>query len=93
MKQQVDVIVMFSKTGDITPMRIRMADEEGERRSFDIINHRLISDVGARTMPDGMFVSSGTLAYECYIEVNGRKRMIRLYYTPKVGNSWIMTDD
>ena len=33
MKQEVDVIVMFSNTGDITPMRIRMVDEEGERRS------------------------------------------------------------
>ena len=93
MKQEVDVIVCFSKTGEITPMRIRLVDEEGERRSFDIKSQRNISDNVSRTMPDGMFISGNTLAYECYIEVAGRKRMVRLYYTPGIKNAWIMTDE
>ena len=92
MRQEVDVIVCFSKTGEITPMRIRLVDEEGERRSFDIRSYRNISDGGCRTMPDGMYIAGNTLAYECYIEVAGRKRMIRLYYTPKIDSAWIMTD-
>ena len=38
------------------------------------------------------YIAANTLANECYIEVAGRKRMVRLYYTPGIKNAWIMTD-
>ncbi len=93
MKQTVDVIVMFSKEGEIKPMRIRLVDEEGERRSFDIKSSRFIGGKGAQTLPDGMYISNGTIAFECKIEVHGRARMIRLYYTPRTDNTWTMIDE
>lgn len=92
MKQTVDVIAMHSKEGTITPLRIRLVDEEGERREFTIKSYRDVSGQGARTMPDGMSISNTTLCYECYIEVGGTRRLIRLYYSPSIGGTWTMTD-
>ena len=92
MKQTVDVIAMFSKEGDITPMRIRLVDEEGVRRSFDIKSFKEISGNGAQTLPDGMYISGTTIAFECIIQVDGVSRLVRLYYRPAVKATWTLTD-
>ena len=92
MKQTVDVIAMFSKEGDITPMRIRLVDEEGVRRSFDIKSFKEISGNGAQTLPDGMYISGTTIAFECIIQVDGVSRLVRLYYRPVVKATWTLTD-
>ncbi len=92
MKQTVDVIAMFSKEGDITPMRIRLVDEEGVRRSFDIKSFKEIGGKGAQTLPDGMYISGTTIAFECMIEVNRVSRLVRLYYQPALKATWTMTD-
>ncbi|MBR3517872.1 MAG: hypothetical protein IKN07_00385 [Lachnospiraceae bacterium] len=90
MKQDVDVIALHKKDGSIVPLRIRLIDEEGVAREFTIKQYRDVSGQGAREMPDGMYISNSFLAYECYIEVAGVRRLVRLYY--RYGNAWIMTD-
>lgn len=92
MKQEVDVIALHQKDGHIVPLRIRLVDEEGEKREFTIKQYRDVSGQGARTMPDGMYIGDNILAYECYIEVAGVRRLVRLYYRPGINSSWTMTD-
>ena len=56
--------------------------EDGQRQAFAIKEYRDLSGLGARTMPDGVYVSDNTLVYECKICVFDRLRLVRLYYTP-----------
>ena len=80
--KDVDVICSFSHDGVITPLRIRMTDEDGQRQAFNIKEYRDLSGLGARTMPDGVYVANNTLVFECKICVFHRLRLIRLYYNP-----------
>ena len=80
--QAIDVICNFTKEGVIIPMRIRVIDEDGMPQIFIIKEYRICSHQGAKTMPDGVFVSERTLVYECKIVVFGRLRTIRLYLQP-----------
>lgn len=80
--RDVDVICSFLHDGSIIPLRIRMTDEDGQKQAFSIKEYRDLSGLGARTMPDGVYVTDSTLVYECKICVFDRLRLIRLYYTP-----------
>ena len=80
--KDVDVICSFSHDGVITPLRIRMTDEDGQRQAFNIKEYRDLSGLGARTMPDGVYVANNTLVFECKICVFRHLRLIRLYYNP-----------
>ena len=92
MKQTVDVIALHQTDGSIIPLRIRLTDEEGERREFTILQYRDIGGKGNQTLPDGGCISNDTLAYECYIEVAGVRRLIRLYHKPVLQSHWTLTD-
>ena len=89
--KEVDVICSFMRNGKLIPMRIRMTDEDGQKQAFTIKDYRDLSGLGARTMPDGVYVADNTLVYECRICVFDRLRLIRLYYNPS-GMTWKMTD-
>ena len=80
--KDVDVICSFMHGGSIIPLRVRITDEDGQRQAFTIKEYRDLSGLGARTMPDGVYVSDTTLVYECKICVFDKLRLIRLYYTP-----------
>ncbi len=86
----VDVICQHSRDGTISPIRIRIRDEEGEYQAYTIKEFNDISHHGARELPDGVYVSDRTLVFECYITVFGRRKMVRLYYEPS-GTVWKMT--
>ncbi len=92
MRQSVDVIALHQIDGTTIPLRVRLTDEEGERREFTILQYRDIGGKGNQTFPDGMNIANDTLAYECYIEVAGTRRLIRLYYKPALQGHWTMTD-
>ncbi len=93
MKQEVEVLALHKKDGKIIPVRVRMIDENGEPQEFKIKQYKDVSGLGARAMPDGMHICDSLCAYECYIEVNGMRRLIRLYYHPDARNGhWTMTD-
>ena len=86
----VDVICQHSRDGTISPIRIRMVDDDGEYQTYTIKGFRDMSHQGTKEMPDGVFISDRTLVYECNIMTFGRQRMIRLYYEP-ASTAWKMT--
>ncbi|MBO7387621.1 MAG: hypothetical protein J6Z09_10555 [Lachnospiraceae bacterium] len=86
----VDVICQHSRDGTISPMRIRMVDDDGEYQTYTIKGFRDMSHQGTKEMPDGVYISDRTLVYECNIMTFGRQRMIRLYYEP-TSTAWKMT--
>ncbi len=93
MKQEVDVIALHKKDNTIIPLRIRLIDEEGVVREFTIKQYRFIENKDGQSLPDGMYINSRMYAFECYIEVAGMRRLVRLYYKPdKHYGGWTMTD-
>ncbi len=86
----VDVICQHSRDGTISPMRVRVRDEEGEYQAYTIKGFNDISHQGTRELPDGVYVTDRTLVFECFISVFGRKKMVRLYYEP-ASTVWKMT--
>ncbi len=88
--KDVDVICRFSREGKITPLRVKLTDEDGMRQEYTIKEYRDLSGQGARTMPDGVYVADNTYVYECRICVFERLRLIRLYFNPR-SMLWKMT--
>jgi len=87
---KADVICLHAKDGKVTPLRIRISDEDGQYQAYSIKECRDLSHQGARTMPDGLIVTNNTLNYECKINVFGREKTIRLYSNPPY-LEWKMT--
>ena len=87
--QPVDVICQHSREGKISPIKIRIIDEDGVFQEYKIKGYRNLTGHGARTMPDGVYVNSNTLVYECNITSFGREKRIRLYYDSP-GMKWRM---
>lgn len=88
--RDVEVICHYSTEGKITPLRVKLVDEDGQRQAFIIKEYRDLSGQGARTMPDGIYVADNTYVYECRICVFERLRLIRLYFNPR-SKLWKMT--
>lgn len=86
----VDVICQHTKDGALIPMRLRMRDEEGVYQIYNIKEYKDVSHRGTRTLPDGVFITNNTFAFECRILVFGVKKLIRLYYDPH-STVWHMT--
>ena len=78
----VDVICQHLTDGTVIPMRIRVVDEEGERRVFNISAYKDLSGQGARTMPDGIYVSNDIMVFECHIVIQDQRKSLYLYYFP-----------
>ena len=88
--KEVEVICHYSTDGKITPLRVKLIDADGQRQAFAIKEYKDLSHLGARTMPDGVYVADNTLVYECRISVFDHLRLIRLYYNPR-SMIWKMT--
>ncbi len=88
--QKIDVICQHSRDGSIIPMRIRLRDEDGSYQVYSVKGYQDVTEDGARSMPDGIYVTGETLCFECNIISFGMKRMVRLYYKPS-DKVWIMT--
>lgn len=65
----VDVIYQHSRDGSITPIKVRVVDEEGEYQEYKIKGYRDMSHRGTRMMPDGLYITDKTFIFECNIEV------------------------
>ena len=61
---KADVICLHARDGKVTPLRIRISDEDGQYQAYSIKECRDLSHQGARTMPDGLIVTNNTLNYE-----------------------------
>lgn len=80
--QDVDLICMYSKKGDIIPLRIRVTDEDGLPQVYSIKKFKNLSHRGCMQMPDGVYVTDNTLIFECSILILGTEKTVRLYNTP-----------
>lgn len=89
-RRKVDVICQHSSDGNIMPLKIRFEDEDGQWQTYIIKEYKDISHQGTRTLPDGMFITDNTIAFECKIKVFDSFKRIRLYYFSQ-GMKWIMT--
>lgn len=86
----IDLICCHGAKGELTPIRIRVRDEDGQYQAYSIKAYRDLSHQGARQMPDGVYVSDNTLVFECKIIVFGKEKMVRVYSNnPYL--SWVMT--
>lgn len=86
----IDVICKHSKEGQITPLKIRVVDEDGENQEYRIKEYRDLTGMGTRTTSDGVYVKNDTLVFECKILSFDRVQTIRLYYNP-TKMIWMMT--
>ena len=86
----IDLICCHGTKGEVTPIRIRVRDEDGQYQAYSIQEYRDLSHQGARQMPDGVYVSDNTLVFECKINVFGKEKLVRVYSNnPYL--SWVMT--
>ena len=86
----IDLICCHAIDGGITPLRIRVKDEDGQYQAYAVREYRDLSHQGTRFMPDGVYVSDNTLIFECKILVFGREKKVRLYSNDPY-LSWVMT--
>ena len=84
---ELDVICQHSHDGTIIPLRIRLKDDEGEYQTYTIKQYKDMSYKGAFQLPNGFFVNTTTLSFECRIVVFGVTRRIWLLYNPP-RNKW-----
>ena len=80
--EDLDVICQHCHDGPIIPIRIRVK-EDGEEYVYTIKGYKQISVDGAYTTPDGVYVTSDYLIFECKIAVFGQMKTIRLYFNKR----------
>ncbi|MCR5716636.1 MAG: hypothetical protein K6G23_07310, partial [Lachnospiraceae bacterium] len=56
----IDVICYYARDGSIRPLRIRITGDDGTYRVYRIESYHEVEGQGARTMPDGVYVSNMT---------------------------------
>ena len=89
-KKEIDLICLRGTNGEVTPIRLRLKDEDGQYQAYTIKEYRDLSHHGTKLMSDGVYVTDKTLIFECKIIVFGREKRIRLYSNEPY-LSWIMT--
>lgn len=89
-KKEIDLICLHGTNGEVTPIRLRLKDEDGQYQAYTIKEYRDLSHHGTKLMPDGVYLTDKTLIFECKIIVFGREKRIRLYSNEPY-LSWIMT--
>ena len=77
--KDLDVICQHCHSGQIIPIRIRVS-EDGEYHIYTIKEYYQIYVDGAYTTPDGVYVTSGYIIFECRIIVFGQVKTVRLYF-------------
>ena len=85
---EVDVICEHKADGSIIPMRLRFMNEDGEYQVFTIKGYRESEKKGTHTTGDGIYVGDSTFIFECLIIVMRIKRIVRLYYDPRINTKW-----
>ena len=88
--EKVDVICEHKSDGSLIPMRLRFMNDDGEYETYNIKGYREAEQKGSRTTNDGIYVSESTFIFECMIIAMNTKRIVRLYYDPRINNNWRM---
>lgn len=77
---EVDVICQHSSDGAIIPIRFRLMNDDGQYETYTIKGYKKISQPGAYTTPDGVYVTSCTYIFECNVIILDYKKTVRLYF-------------
>ena len=77
-----DVICQHKTDGTIIPLKIRIADEDGEYQIFNIKSYKVLSDHKEHTLPNGVSatLSNHLWQFECKICVFNMIKRIYLFY-------------
>ncbi len=76
----IDIVCMMAGNGEITPMKLRVVNDNGERQVFKIESFTDLSHRETYTTSDGLFVTNNIRIFDCKIHVFGQQKSIRLYY-------------
>ncbi len=87
MNQKADVICQHTAEGEIIPIKIRFADEDGLFHTYMIRGYRIISKNGEKLLPNEVVTKNHIWTFECKIAVFEKEVMIRLFYNA-FENSW-----
>ncbi|WP_035769712.1 hypothetical protein [Butyrivibrio sp. NC2002] len=85
---EVDVICQHKANGRIIPLRLRFMNEDGQYETYTIKGYREAEKKGAHTTEDGIYTSDSTFIFECLIISAGMKRIVRIYYDPRINSKW-----
>lgn len=85
---EVDVISEHKSDGSIIPLRLRFMNDDGEYETYTIKGYREAEKKGTHTTQDGVYVGDATFVFECLVITAGMKRIIRLYYDPRINSKW-----
>ncbi len=88
--RQIDLICCHDRQGEITPLRLRVKDDDGQYQSYTIRSYKDLSHQGTRITADGIYVTDKTIIFECMIHVFGQEKKVNLYCNEPY-LSWTMT--
>ena len=91
-ENKVDVICQHSRDGTIIPMKLRVADEDGEFQTYLIRSYKDITNYGEVDNHKVATAINHMWTFDCNILVFGRERRIRLLYN-SFENLWRTVED
>lgn len=90
-QMNVDVICQHTKEGLIIPIKIRVADEDGELQTYQVRRFRERSIGGEKyKMPNEVWASNYLRRFECKITIFSVEKTVELFYNGNRG-TWILS--
>lgn len=89
MEKSLDIICQHLSNGDIIPIKVRLADEDGEFHIFQVKSYKVIDRPGDVCLPNLVNTTVSLWTFECKILVFGNLKIIRLHYNTYNGRWWV----
>ena len=87
---KADVIAQHTRNNELIPLRIRVADEDGEEQTYAVKGYKRLNANGKVMLPNEVTVMSHTKYFQCKIEVFGRQKIVDLTYNFN-DQAWYLT--
>lgn len=88
LENSIDVIVQYTKEGQIIPMRIKIQDEDGMYQTYSIRKYREKTVNGEYLLPSGIKVAGNKYKYfEIRILIFGVEKTISIFFD---GEKWFL---
>ncbi|QFJ54243.1 hypothetical protein [Pseudobutyrivibrio xylanivorans] len=85
---KVEVICIHKPDNTVVPLRFRLKNDDGEFETYTVSAFKPLPKNGTRTTKDGIYVSNSVDIFECKVHIFGLERTVRLYYDPRINNTW-----
>lgn len=85
---KVDVISEHKADGIVIPMRFRLMNEDGVYEAYTIKGYKQLYHKETYTTPDGVYVCSKHLVFECRVLILDMYRTVRLYFDKEKVSSY-----